>query len=517
MLKGLIFTDTYVLARNLSVQQEDILYILHQYIAQSSSYIEWHIVDIADPMYADVVDPDDWFSYAKILTDFYYGLGLNEHYNCPLFIIGGVNEIPMPWITNPLAGAIVGGSEYLYADMLYCFNYEGVSGIQPSSLINQPPRFAVGRLPLSSQHTITDLNVYLKNSVTYLSSGIYVRGAAMTTTESWLTASTDMMHDIPVSILDNDYVPLNNRMIVSPLLDTEIPDMYEGYVHELDKIDFLVCNLHGSDQEGAAFFLGQDKEFLHYFTATQPSMLKYTCPLIFNTVACHGARFVGYSVDDSMLFAALRNGTMIYTGSCDTSYGGYFGQAGNSELMMKLYNIYLHKGMPAGMALIKAKQDYYRTCHNDDGDEYAMFTILEFNLFGCPILSMQPKLAADYQPILLGHRVAEKSHIPTYRPKTMTPIIQTAYNADDIHAYVQALVDGNIYHIRSIVEKEVYARLGLPAENLQQILTISQDSYEIGYQFIYCWTPQESYRPFQMYWLVNTDKQGKITKILHTK
>ena len=99
----------------------------------------------------------------------------------------------------------------------------------------------------------------------------------------------------------------------------------------------------------------------------------------------------------------------------------------------------------------------------------------------------------------------------------MTPIIQTAYKAGDIHAYVQALVDGNIYHIRSVVEKEVYARLGLPAENLQQILTISQDSYEIGYQFVYCWTPQESYRQFQMYWLVNTDKQGKITKILHTK
>lgn len=106
MLKGLIFTDTYVLARNLSVLQEDIQCVLHQYIAQSSPYVEWHIVDVSDPMYADTVDSDDWFSYAKILTDFYYGLGLNEHQNCPLFIIGGVNEIPMPWITNPLAGAI---------------------------------------------------------------------------------------------------------------------------------------------------------------------------------------------------------------------------------------------------------------------------------------------------------------------------------------------------------------------------------------------------------------------------
>ena len=496
------------------MQQEDIQCVLHQYIAQSSPYVEWHIVDVADPMYADTVDSDDWVSYAKILTDFYYGLGLNEHQNCPLFIIGGVNEIPMPWITNPLAGAI--GGEYVYADMLYCFNYEGVSPITPSSFINQFPRFAVGRLPLSPQHTITDLSDYLNNSVRYLTSDIHIRGAAMTTTESWITASADMMHDIPTVSLSLDNVPLNNRMIVSPLLDITERDMYEGFLREMHKIDFLTCNLHGDDTEGFPAFLGEDNEHSYYPIALQPSVLGHRSPVIFNTVACFGARFIGYDINDSMLYTALQNGTMLYAGSGEISLGGG-DRAGNSELMMKLYNIYLHQGMPAGMALIKAKQDYYRTCHEDDGDECAMFTILEFNLFGCPILSMQPKLAADYKPTLLGHRVAEKSHIPTYRPKTMTPIIQTAYQADDIHAYVQSLVDGNIYHIRSIVEKEVYARLGLPAENLQQILTISQDLYEIGYQFIYCWTPQESYRQFQMYWLVNTDKQGKITKIIHTK
>jgi hypothetical protein len=217
-----------------------------------------------------------------------------------------------------------------------------------------------------------------------------------------------------------------------------------------------------------------------------------------------------------MLLSAMAYGTMLYCGSCEIALGGP-DMEGNSELMMKLYNIYLHKGMPAGMALIKAKQDYYRTCHNDDGDEYAMFTILEFNLFGCPILSMQPKLSADYQPILLGNRVVEKRGSSTYNPKTMSPILNSAYQADDIHAYVQALVDGNIYYIRSVVEKEVYKRLGLPAANLQQILRVSQNSYEMGYQFIYLRNNQESYRHFQMYYIVETDNQGDIKKIIHTK
>ena len=40
MLKGLIFTDTYVLARNLSVQQEDIQCVLHQYITRNAELWE---------------------------------------------------------------------------------------------------------------------------------------------------------------------------------------------------------------------------------------------------------------------------------------------------------------------------------------------------------------------------------------------------------------------------------------------------------------------------------------------
>lgn len=510
MFTGFILTDTKRLAYLLSTTQYEITSAISSYTIACASYINWQLIDVADSVYEDI-DTTNWSAYASIINDYYYGLGLQDVYNSPLFIIGGHDIIPMPKVPNPVSGI---GKEYLDSDMLYCF--EPKRQIRLEDCISQKPRFAVGRLPLTRDWSLDALNAYLNDCVDYLDYGISIRGAVMTTTQSWLRASSEMMRDLPSVALSDSYVPLNNRMVVSPDLDTEYEDMYQGYVHELKKVDFLVCNLHGSDDPDVPFFIGEDTAHERYTVAVQPRMLQETTPYIFNTVACFGGRYVNYSLEDSMLLSAMAYGTMLYCGSCEIALGGP-DMEGNSELMMKLYNIYLHKGMPAGMALIKAKQDYYRTCHEDDGDECAMFTILEFNLFGCPILSMQPKLAADYKPTLLGHHVAEKSHIPTYRPKTMTPIIQTAYQADDIHAYVQSLVDGNIYHIRSIVEKEVYARLGLPAENLQQILTISQDSYEIGYQFIYCWTPQESYRQFQMYWLVNTDKQGKITKIIHTK
>ena len=96
-------------------------------------------------------------------------------------------------------------------------------------------------------------------------------------------------------------------------------------------------------------------------------------------------------------------------------------------------------------------------------------------------------------------------------------MLGSAYKADDIHAYVRGLVDNNLSIIRQKVETEVYNRLGIGLENLQQIYGLSQGGKDLGYSFVYCWTPQGSYRHFEMYYLVETNQQGEITKIIHTK
>lgn len=508
MLIGLIFTNTQRLASILSSHQSKVKDVITSYVSSCASYIDWQIVDTSDEIYADL-DKTNWLTYIPILEDYYIGLGLQDRNYCPLFILGGDNVVPMPIIRNPLDCV---GREYIYSDMAYCFDS---SIARLGDFVSQKPRFAVGRLPLTKDWSIDGLIAYLSDCVEFAANGISIRGAAMTTTQSWLRASNEMMRDIPTVSLSEDYVPLNNRMIVSPDLDTSYREMYNGYIHELKKIDFLVCNLHGDDDKEVPFFIGEDTSHSQYTIATQPSMLETTTPYIFNTVACFGGRYIDYKMDESMMLTALAYGTMLYCGSGEIALGG-FDMEGNSELMMKLYNIYLHKGLPAGLALIKAKQDYYKTCHNDDGDEYAMFTILEFNLFGCPIISMQPKLSTDYEPRLLGHPVAKKSQT-SYRPKTIEVISGGAHKADDIHAYVRGLVDNNLSIIRRKVEVEVYQRLGLGKENLQQVMRVSQDNREIGYQFLYAWSPQQSYRSFQMYYIVDTDIKGDITKIIHTK
>lgn len=509
MLTGLIFTNTQRLASLLSSKQNKIKEVITSYVSSCSYYVEWQVVDLSDEIYADV-DKTNWWAYIPVLDDYYIGLGLQGQSYCPLFILGGNDVIPMPKINNPLYAI---GREYLYSDMAYCFDSPC---IKLEDYVSQKPRFAVGRLPLTNDWSLDGLVAYLSDCIDMAANGISIRGAAMTTTQNWLRASGEMMRDIPTVPLSEDYVPLNNRMIVSPDLDTEYEEMYDGYVHELKKIDFLVCNLHGSDQREQSSFYGQDSSDPSYMPdAIQVSMLGQTSPYIFNTVACYGGRYIDYKLEESMMLTALAYGTMLYCGAGDVALGGPDIE-GNSELLMKLYNIYLHKGLPAGLALIKAKQDYYRTCHNEDGDEDAMYTILEFNLFGCPLISMKPKLSDDYEPRLLGRTITNKTET-SYRPKTVEVISGGAHKAEDIHAYVRSLVDNNLSFIRQKVEAEVYQRLGLGRDSLQQIMRVFQDTYTVGYQFLYARFLQQSNRCFQLLYLVDTDVKGDIIKIIHTK
>lgn len=509
MLTGFILTDVNRLANVLSCSKDKLNEVLSSYVQSCNSYITWQVIDASDSLY-DNANKSDWRTFASILGDFYEGLGLRGTSYCPLFIIGGNDVVPMPPMQNPI-GSI--GGEYLYSDMAYCFDTN--NNLKLSEFVSSTPRFAVGRLPLTKDWDLEALSAYLNDCVEMAAQGISVRGAAMTTTQSWLRASKEMMRDLPTVSLSTDYVPLNEKMIVSPDLDMDYQEMVDGYIHELKKVDFLVCNLHGCDRKGLPVFFGEDVECKSHPIALKPQVLEQTSPSIFNTVACFGGRYIDYELDDSMLLTALAYGTMLYCGSCEIALGGH-NMEGYSELLMKLYNIYLHKGIPAGLALIKAKQDYYRTCHDEESDEGAMFTILEFNLFGCPIVSMQPKLGYDYQPHLLGHNISQKSLV-SYRPKTIEVISGGAQKADDIHAYIQGLVDNNLSIIKQKVEKDVYQRLGLGSENLQQVMRVSQDNFELGYQFLYAWTPQESMRYFEMYYLVSTDRNGEITKIIHTK
>ncbi len=482
--------------------------IIYKYIEKSKEYINWYLADLSDPMYSDLI-LHDWKTCSQILSEYVHGLGI-ENSITPLFIIGGTEIIPMPKALNPTS---YHGKEYLDSDMLYCYN--NINEHDYSNIIRQRPRFVVGRLPFTEVHEPDFLEEYLNKCHEFTPNGIPSRGAIMTTADCWVAASKEMIKDIPTVALSNS-VPSDNshRMIVSPDLNLteENNKEWNNYVKELCKSDFYIFNLHGCNKDYAPYFYGSHKEI-----AFRPAILNKICPTILNTVACYGGKYIDLSINESMLLKAMSKGTMLYTGACDIALGDNgSGDAKCSELMMKLYNIYLHMGIPAGKALLKAKHNYYNTCHTEEGDSDAMYTILEFNLFGCPILSMSPKLNEKYQPMLRNQPVIEQN-IAGYRPTKTTSVYEQAqsssYSATDILSYVRGLVDNNLQYIRQKVEKEVYARLGLGADKLQQISKVSLDDKQTGYLFSY----KQEFEDFDSFYYVRTDNDGKIANILQTK
>lgn len=502
MLTGLILTDTRALAAIMNEPQERVCVIINRYIARCTPYINWYLVDISDAIYAGL-DTRDWHACATIINDYYCGLGL-ESVNCPLFILGGDDVIPMPRIENPITGV---GNRYLHADFLYCF--EKQDSVHLDYLFMQTPRFAVGRLPLPLKQYKDnlgqqDLVTYLDTCADLIPSAISVDKIMMTTAESFYGASVEMMKDLQAD---------NETVVVSPSLDLEQTETRESYLDTLRQHNFVLFDLHGSDRQSFPYFVGENKSRTRYPIALAPSLISYGSPHIFNTIACFGARFVGYDIDLSMLRSALAGGTMLYCGSCDTAIGG-IDKMFVATSMMSFYNIYLSQGYPSGMALTKAKQDYFISCAVRDGFSYAMYTILEFNLFGCPILSMRPRLSLDYRPAAYNRQPNGKD-IMTYHPEKAQVLYKATPFNKDVRDLVRKSKDIKLEAMCTIAENAIYQYLNYGSVALQQVIQVSQDTTN-GYRFIFTLSSQNGDNSFEISYIVSVDSNGNVLSIVCT-
>jgi len=513
MLTGFIFTNTNLLAKKLKVSRGEVCALLKNYM-EDCSFIQWQMIDVT------VVDGDltysleDWHYYLPLLRDNRLGFGLDQigAYNTPLFIIGDESIIPMPRVISQL---IVDGEKSnleIPADILYCFD-EGCEN-NYEQLIQNKPYFAVGRLPIVEGMTIQFLSNYLAKSSELVPEGIQSRGAIMTTAESWVANSAQIVSDIPKVTLSSAFVPTNNDMVVCPLLNTTVDQMYQGYIHELQKADVWVFNLHGTNEQGASSFVGESKQSTGFPIAMQTSILNLKAPVIFNTLACYGGRYTNYSISDSMMLSALTNGTMLY---CGAGHVGFFflERIGMTNAFMKLYNIYLHQGYPAGMALIKAKQDYYVAYHAKDDDDFAIYTVLEFNLFGNPILAMRPQLDFDYQTDITKNLNNLKSQAK-YRPKSATPLFDQKFKFGDLSLYVKHSADQQLAYAYQQVVSECQYYFHTSSMELKQVYRMSDNGYQIGFRFVFYRSEATVTSGYNMMYIAECDMQGNNIRLMGT-
>ena len=512
---GILMTDITKLAEKFSIKAKDAERVLNEYREGSALVgIHWDILNATHEDYDYVFQEEDsWKAYSKILTDFMLGMGITPSGDLGLFIIGGDDVIPMPSIDCPLPGLT---TEPLDADYLYCFELED---LQSGNL--HSPRCNVGRLPLENGNVDDGLELieeYFNRSLAeYDGIGMDIEKGVMTTTESWLPSSREMIRNLPIDDILPEYGCTEHNMFVSPQLDSDSPETQDKFNGAISEADFLMFNLHGSDDYEHGAYYGEDMYHSCFPEAFTKDNIRFTNAKIINSTACYGGRYVNYNRGHSMLLQGIFGCALLYTASCTTALGRGNGfseatdlimPAGMSETLMKLYTIYLYRGMNAGEALMKAKEDYIRTCINTDGRREAFSTIYMFNLYGNPLLNMKPRIEEER----FGNYIPK---IMTSDNKSINDKVETGLGAaiSSVANDVREAVDSSLDDIKSTIMDTLYKDFGLVPDELSEMDTIVIDGEEKGYMLTYT----KKGGPFNRKVFAKTDLAGKVVDIIHTK
>lgn len=454
-----------------------------------------------------------------------------------VMIIGGDDCIPMPRILNPSGD----GLQELHCDLLYCWRespstYDGETGDHHLQFDFDSVQFSIARLPLENGSLDSsfedDIEAYFNKAAASLG-GINVEQVVMTSTLSWIPASTAMVEHLPL-VDAQQYVPADahrNGMFTSPEVTPDNDGLKKSYVEALKNSEMLMFNLHGSDEEGASSYYGQYPNGGPCVEAVDIATMTKTNALILNTVACFGGRYVDYQRSDSMLLSVLYGSpVLLFAGSCSIAYGqsgcnelaNMVLPTGYSETFMKLYVLYLFKGMRCSEAFLKAKCDYFNTfCKLEDVHAVAA-TVLMFNLYGMPCLYVKKhkKVLAEVngeQVKVIGSKSPKCVNVLIPRKESVTLIDNSGNNpSKSLLDDIQMCVDGNLRAIHQAVQDNLYKYLGLDPVTLQSVKVVSEIT-SMGSKKNYVYTYSSRMGSVNSDTFVKVDMHGNVISAIHTK
>lgn len=509
-MQCIIYTNSTRLAAKYRCSQQDVISLLEKNLT-SQQVIDFFILDVAEYQDEFGTKPT-WEGHKAILADFMAGMGLSPSPRLALFIVGGDDVIPMPRIENP-----INEEEQLQADLLYCFASNEIDCLNANDA-----QCNVGRLPLESgslpSSLTDDLQSYFNLSNMMLNTGIDVNKVLMTSAESFLPAGNDMVRGLPVDKLPQIPDTTCGNVFKSPRLAIDDEYVYKHYRREIGQADMLMFNLHGSDARGYSSFYGEGIHGHNTPEAFSCEMLKYSGARIFNTVACYGARYIGYNRKDSMLMSALYGGgVVLYAGSCSSALGRS-GRANNaaqdiltpsgySESFMKLYSLYLFGGITAGEAFLYAKCGYFNQCRSLDGDDCALATVLMFNLFGLPVLSVNKNT-----DVLQEARGLKNVSDTKIQKKSTRVLYEKKQESTAILTDVRMRVDSSLLKIKNTIQTKLYAYWGLNPADLEKVVEL-YDGKEKTFRFEY---GSKNEIIDKRAWAL-VDNQGYIKDVAHFK
>lgn len=172
----------------------------------------------------------------------------------------------------------------------------------------------------------------------------------------------------------------NNSDDVETSPEVELADTTEMLKYSGEDYNLLFFNLHGHDQE--EYWRGQSG--WNYPEAVSPGVFEdYSVPFFLGVEACYGARYIGYTTEESILRTAMRNKCLAFLGSSRIALGGFVPEKRSwADIVIGDFLKHIACGETAGDAHIlglKALLGKHTIPLPDD-----ILTAAEFALYGDP-------------------------------------------------------------------------------------------------------------------------------------
>ncbi|WP_320913825.1 C25 family cysteine peptidase [Butyricimonas paravirosa] len=532
-MHGLIFTNLDLLAEKTGTDEQSLMAIFDAFIRQKREYgISYKLVDAGNYTYRKsgfwgnskkvhlkITSP--LWDYMDILMDVHNGeQAAGDEISQYLFIIGGSDIIPMPCIHHYIPND--SNDDSIDTDMLYAYPYgkEMITLLENQEAFTYDQLFFVGRLPLGEDASLEDLCGYLERNIDY-SNGFPMNEAYGQCDPHWKKVSSYVANDL---LNGNYFRDLSrhlspdhyyNRLLLSPMV-------VEGNLHQVfhTNASLYYFNLHGGEGLESRGYAGVmlNKEEYGALPAIEPEHMM-TCeePNIVISEACYGGRFIGLDQHHSMMLASLFTNTLAFVGSSRVAWGAVDDasspQSGVSvsyaDIIAGYFISAILQGYTVAEALFIARSAVLQG--TVPGDPHAALTVVEFNLFGDPMTTMNVRTN-----LKSGNKTTSKTTLVDPNTKIGCTIekIKTEKGNGSILEQVRGAVNANIQQIHATIGQHLYASYGIKPRPVEEILKIKYSNGQEEMKFNYDLTSE---RQIPTRFVVTTSSDGKIKSVYTTR
>ena len=532
-MHGLIFTNLGLLAEKTGTDEQSLMAIFDAFIRQKREYgISYKLVDAGNYTYRKsgfwgnskkvhlkITSP--LWDYMDILMDVHNGeQAAGDEISQYLFIIGGSDIIPMPCIHHYIPND--SNDDSIDTDMLYAYPYgkEMITLLENQAAFTYDQLFFVGRLPLGEDASLEDLCGYLERNIDY-SNGFPMNEAYGQCDPHWKKVSSYVANDL---LNGNYFRDLSrylspdhyyNRLLLSPMV-------VEGNLQQVfhTNASLYYFNLHGGEGLESRGYAGVmlNKEEYGALPAIEPEHMM-TCeePNIVISEACYGGRFIGLDQHHSMMLASLFTNTLAFVGSSRVAWGAVDDasspQSGVSvsyaDIIAGYFISAILQGYTVAEALFIARSAVLQG--TVPGDPHAAQTVVEFNLFGDPMTTMNVRTN-----LKSGNKITSKTTLVDPNTKIGCTIekIKTEKENGSILEQVRGAVNANIQQIHATIGQHLYASYGIKPRPMEEVLKIKYSNGQEEMKFNYDLTSE---RQIPARFVVTTSSDGKIKSVYTTR